>query len=800
MSRIFISYRRQDTKYVVRYLSEKLATKFGPSSVFMDIDGIDPGDEFDRIIEKRVGQCDVLIACIGPDWEIDRSGVDRINDPDDWVRAEIATALRRDIRVIPVLVDRTTMPDATELPNDLRPLLKRNAVIYNLNTAQEVIRRLIITLEKQFQACAETVDAAPIEPEPSFEPDFTHEFSAKSNYRVRFDTTAEEKTLPTSKKIIGIDLGTTNSLVAVSEPTGAKVIAGKDGSKLTPSVVAFLEDDEVLVGETAKRQADLNPTRTIHSVKRFMGRRCNEIESEKQLVPYELTGRSGEYVKVAIGNQSISAPEISALVLRNLKKQAEYYLQERVELAVITVPAYFNDAQRSATKAAGEIAGFKVARIINEPTAASMACGTTDGETVVFDLGGGTLDVTVLEVDRDMGLYSVHSTCGNTKLGGDDFDGVLVNLIASAFYQKHRIDLRSIPDALIRLRQASENAKIELSSCESTSVTLPFICQTPTGPKHVQTQITRGLFEKHAKSLVDLCRIPVKQALKDANLRPEQIESVLLVGGSTAIPAIRNLVREIFGKEPMVFENAQELVALGAAVQGSIIAGEHRDAILVDVTPFTLGIETKGGVMSVLIDRNTTIPCERSSDFSTASNNQTKVSVRVYQGERPMVADNRLLGEFTLAGIPPAPRGVPLISVTFNIDVNGILTVSAKDKATGKEQSIQVEASGGLELKEIECLRASQDSYHLTENAPEFIPQNDEQRDCLDACNQAERLIQNCAGRVTEEDVATLRRAIEFGRAAIRRVDARTIRRCLTTINAESQKLVSKAYSSRNNG
>ena len=517
-----------------------------------------------------------------------------------------------------------------------------------------------------------------------------------------------------AEKIIGIDLGTTNSVVSIMEGGEVKVLANLEGNRLTPSIVAFTDKGETLVGDPARRQAVTNPKNTIYSIKRFMGRRHSEVASEEKLVPYKIIGGTSDYVKVETGNgKQHTPPEISALVLRKLKEAAESYLGHKVNKAVITVPAYFNDAQRQATKDAGQIAGLEVARIINEPTAAALAYGLEkkkDEKICVFDLGGGTFDVSILEVSNE--LVEVLSTNGDTHLGGDDFDEELINFIAAKFKAENNIDLRKDPMALQRLREAAEKAKKELSTLQNSEINLPFITADASGAKHLQLSVTRSEFEKMCDHLIERCRIPVESALKDAKLKPSDIDEVVLVGGSTRVPKVQDFVKKIFqGKEPHKGVNPDEVVSIGAAIQGAIITGEVTDVVLMDVTPLSLGIETEGGVMTALVERNTTIPTTKKETFSTAADNQRAVTVSVYQGERPMARDNRLLGQFNLEDIPAAPRGVPKVEVAFDIDVNGILKVSAKDLGTGKEHSVRIENSSGLSKEEIEKMKRDADAH-----------------------------------------------------------------------------------------
>ena len=546
-----------------------------------------------------------------------------------------------------------------------------------------------------------------------------------------------------NEKVIGIDLGTTNSVVSVLEGGDPKVLANQEGNRLTPSVVAFTDQGETLVGEQAKRQAVTNPKNTVYSIKRFMGRRHSEVSAEEKIVPYSVVGGSEDYVQVEATGETYKPPEISALVLRKLKEAAESYLGHKVNRAVVTVPAYFNDAQRQATKDAGQIAGLEVERIINEPTAASLAYGMDkkqDQKIAVFDLGGGTFDVSILEVDAES--VEVLSTNGDTHLGGDDFDEVLINHIADSFQSEQGIDLREDAMALQRLREASEKAKQELSTAQTTDINLPFIiADANQEAKHLQLSITRADFERLFDGLVERCRKPILDALSDAKLKPSDIEEVVLVGGSTRIPKVQDFVKELFNREPHRGVNPDEVVALGAAIQGGIIAGDVTDVVLLDVTPLSLGIETEGGIMTTLIERNTTIPTSRSEIFSTAADNQTAVTVQVFQGERQMAHDNRQLGQFNLDGIPPAPRNVPQVEVTFDIDVNGILNVTAKDKATNKEQSVRIEESSGLSDGEIEQARQA---------AEEHAEEDKKKRDLAEARNKASMLVYETEKLLTE--------------------------------------------------
>jgi molecular chaperone DnaK len=586
-----------------------------------------------------------------------------------------------------------------------------------------------------------------------------------------------------ASKIIGIDLGTTNSVVAVMEGGDPVVIPNAEGGRTTPSVVAFTKDGERLVGQVAKRQAVTNPRQTIFSIKRFMGRRMEEVKEEASRVPYKIENGANGLATVEIQGKKYTPPEISAMILQKMKQTAEDYLGTKVDRAVITVPAYFNDAQRQATKDAGKIAGLEVMRIINEPTAAALAYGLDkkkEEKVAVFDLGGGTYDISVLELAE--GVFEVKSTNGDTHLGGDDFDQRVIDWLVTEFKRDQGIDLSKDPMALQRLKEAAEKAKMELSSTQQTDINLPFITADQSGPKHLNYTLTRAKFEQLVDDLIQRTIPPMQQALKDAGLDPKAIDEVILVGGSTRIPKIQEIVKSFFGKEPNRSVNPDEVVAIGAAIQGGVLGGEVKDVLLLDVTPLSLGIETLGGVTTVLIPRNTTIPTKKSETFSTAEDNQTTVEIHVLQGERQMAIDNRTIGKFQLTGIPPAPRGMPQVEVTFDIDANGILHVSARDKTTGKEQKIRIEASSGLSDADIDKMVKTAEAHASEDKA---------RRDQIEARNQLDALVykvekdsKEWVEKLPADAKTRLDAAVEGGRQALRTGEADGIRAALDELNA----------------
>jgi molecular chaperone DnaK len=705
----------------------------------MDVDAIEPGVDFVEVIIRAVAACDVFLAVIGPDWvtAVDNEGRRRLDNPDDFVRIEITAALERNIRVIPVLVKDAAIPRSADLPDGLKSLVRRNAIEISHSRFDMDADRLIRAIERAFEQIenkrkedevkeqevknAEEAKQKKVERNKETNigvdeiPKSSKQETIKPSERVVFRPKRKvSRNYPKSKKIVGIDLGTTNSVCAVMQGGEPIIIPSVEGERKIPSVVAINKNGQRLIGRPARNQAIINPKDTIYSIKRLIGRKYKSIDVQflKKKVSYDVTSAPNGDARVRLGGKEFSPPEISAMLLSKIKVDAETLLEETITKAVITVPSYFNDVQRNATIDAGRIAGIEVIQTINESTASSLAYGLnkkTNKLIAVYDLGGGSFDISILETGE--GVFEVRSTCGDNFLGGDDFDIRIIDFFAEEFKKVNGIDLHREPQALQRLKEAAEKAKIELSSMKQTEINLPYITADASGPKHFHIRLSRAKLEKLTYDLIERTLHPIRQALQDAGLESSDIDEVVLAGGMTRMPAVRNAVKKFFNKEPCKGVNPDEAVAVGAAIYASVLSGDTKDILLLDVIPLTLSVETLGGVATPLIERNTTIPARKSQVFSTATDKQSQVEIHVVQGERPMAGDNKSLGRFILDGIPPAPKGLPQIEVTFDIESNGTLTVDAKDLATGRKQHITIIASSGLHKNEIDQMRKDAKEY-----------------------------------------------------------------------------------------